>query len=161
MVVILLNPNQQLIINNFQSDFIKAHFQNCTKIVKNYQKMIPLDFLEKDLKSLVNSINKVTIYEPQIKDFSNDFTNPFYNLKQPFDFSLSSKIELCIDNKTYVFDYPLAFFNPKDDNKVDFSGPKKIGTNIFPLPIKVFRVGKCLCQNNTFILEDSVWKKLK
>ncbi|MBR2106565.1 MAG: hypothetical protein IJ937_04810, partial [Treponema sp.] len=62
----------------------------------------------------------------------------------------------------HFFDFPLVFFNLKDGSKGKFLElNKKIGTNIFPLNIKVFRIGKCLCQNNSFILEDFLWKKLK
>ena len=167
MVVILLNPNQQLLLNNFQSDFIRLNFDYCTKILKNYQTMIPLNFFNAipdfpELKSISNSIKNIIIYEPEIKPFSSDFSIPFYNQKSKFDFSLASKIELTFDNKIHFFDFPLVFFNLKDGSKGEFLElNKKIGTNIFPLNIKVFRIGKCLCQNNSFILEDSLWKKLK
>lgn len=167
MVVILLNPNQQLLLNNFQSDFIRLNFDYCTKILKNYQTMIPLNFFNDipdfpELKSISNSIKNIIIYEPEIKPFSSDFSIPFYNQKSKFEFSLSSKIELTFDDKTHFFDFPLVFFNLKDGSKGKFLElNKKIGTNIFPLNIKVFRIGKCLCQNNSFILEDSLWKKLK
>ena len=167
MVVILLNPNQQLLLNNFQSDFIRLNFDYCTKILKNYQTMIPLNFFNNipdfpELKSISNSIKNIIIYEPEIKPFSSDFSIPFYNQKSKFDFSLASKIELTFDDKTHFFDFPLVFFNLKDGSKGEFLElNKKIGTNIFPLNIKVFRIGKCLCQNNSFILEDSLWKKLK
>ena len=167
MVVILLNPNQQLLLNNFQSDFIRLNFDYCTKILKNYQTMIPLNFFNDipdfpELKSISNSIKNIIIYEPEIKPFSSDFSIPFYNQKSKFEFSLSSKIELTFDDKTHFFDFPLVFFNLKDGSKGEFLElNKKIGTNIFPLNIKVFRIGKCLCQNNSFILEDSLWKKLK
>ena len=167
MVVILLNPNQQLLLNNFQSDFIRLNFDYCTKILKNYQTMIPLNFFNDipdfpELKSISNSIKNIIIYEPEIKPFSSDFSIPFYNQKSKFDFSLSSKIELTFDGKIHFFDFPLVFFNLKDGSKGKFLElNKKIGTNIFPLNIKVFRIGKCLCQNNSFILEDSLWKKLK
>lgn len=167
MVVILLNPNQQLLLNNFQSDFIRLNFNYCTKILKNYQTMIPLNFFNAipdfpELKSISNSIKNIIIYEPEIKPFSSDFSIPFYNQKSKFDFSLSSKIELTFDDKIHFFDFPLVFFNLKDGSKGEFLElNKKIGTNIFPLNIKVFRIGKCLCQNNSFILEDSLWKKLK
>lgn len=167
MVVILLNPNQQLLLNNFQSDFIRLNFDYCTKILKNYQTMIPLNFFNDipdfpELKSISNSIKNTIIYEPEIKPFSSDFSIPFYNQKSKFDFSLSSKIELTFDEKTHFFEFPLVFFNLKDGSKGEFLElNKKIGTNIFPLNIKVFRIGKCLCQNNSFILEDSLWKKLK
>lgn len=167
MVVILLNPNQQLLLNNFQSDFIRLNFNYCTKILKNYQTMIPLNFFNDipdfpELKSISNSIKNIIIYEPEIKPFSSDFSIPFYNQKSKFDFSLSSKIELTFDDKIHFFDFPLVFFNLKDGSKGEFLElNKKIGTNIFPLNIKVFRIGKCLCQNNSFILEDSLWKKLK
>ena len=167
MVVILLNPNQQLLLNNFQSDFIRLNFNYCTKILKNYQTMIPLNFFNDipdfpELKSISNSIKNIIINEPEIKPFSSDFSIPFYNQKSKFDFSLSSKIELTFDDKIHFFDFPLVFFNLKDGSKGNFLElNKKIGTNIFPLNIKVFRIGKCLCQNNSFILEDSLWKKLK
>lgn len=167
MVVILLNPNQQLLLNNFQSDFIRLNFDYCTKILKNYQTMIPLNLFNAipdfpELKSISNSIKNIIIYEPEIKPFSSDFSIPFYNQKSKFEFSLSSKIELTFDDKTHFFDFPLVFFNLKDGSKGKFlEFNKKIGTNIFPLNIKVFRIGKCLCQNNSFILEDSLWKKLK
>lgn len=167
MVVILLNPNQQLLLNNFQSDFIRLNFDYCTKILKNYQTMIPLNFFNDipdfpELKSISNSIKNLIINEPEIKPFSSDFSIPFYNQKSKFDFSLASKIELTFDNKIHFFDFPLVFFNLKDGSKGEFLElNKKIGTNIFPLNIKVFRIGKCLCQNNSFILEDSLWKKLK
>ena len=167
MVVILLNPNQQLLLNNFQSDFIRLNFNYCTKILKNYQTMIPLNFFNDipvfpELKSISNSIKNIIIYEPEIKPFSSDFSIPFYNQKSKFEFSLSSKIELTFDDKIHFFDFPLVFFNLKDGSKGEFLElNKKIGTNIFPLNIKVFRIGKCLCQNNSFILEDSLWKKLK
>lgn len=167
MVVILLNPNQQLLLNNFQSDFIRLNFNYCTKILKNYQTMIPLNFFNDipdfpELKSISNSIKNIIIYEPEIKPFSSDFSIPFYNQKSKFDFSLSSKIELTFDDKIHFFDFPLVFFNLKDGSKGEFLElNKKIGTNIFPLNIKVFRIGKCLCQNNSFILEDFLWKKLK
>jgi len=167
MVVILLNPNQQLLLNNFQSDFIRLNFNYCTKILKNYQTMIPLNFFNDipdfpELKSISNSIKNIIIYEPEIKPFSSDFSIPFYNQKSKFEFSLSSKIELTFDDKIHFFDFPLVFFNLKDGSKGKFLElNKKIGTNIFPLNIKVFRIGKCLCQNNSFILEDSLWKKLK
>ena len=167
MVVILLNPNQQLLLNNFQSDFIRLNFDYCTKILKNYQTMIPLNFFNDiqdfpELKSISNSIKNIIIYEPEIKPFSSDFSIPFYNQKSKFDFSLSSKIELTFDDKIHFFDFPLVFFNLKDGSKGEFLElNKKIGTNIFPMQIKVFRIGKCLCQNNSFILEDSLWKKLK
>lgn len=167
MVVILLNPNQQLLLNNFQSDFIRLNFDYCTKILKNYQTMIPLNFFNDipdfpELKSISNSIKNIIIYEPEIKPFSSDFSIPFYNQKSKFEFSLSSKIKLTFDDKTHFFDFPLVFFNLKDGSKGNFLElNKKIGTNIFPLNIKVFRIGKCLCQNNSFILEDSLWKKLK
>lgn len=167
MVVILLNPNQQLLLNNFQSDFIRLNFDYCTKILKNYQTMIPLNFFNDipdfpELKSISNSIKNIIINEPEIKPFSSDFSIPFYNQKSKFDFSLASKIELTFDDKTHFFDFPLVFFNLKDGSKGNFLElNKKIGTNIFPLNIKVFRIGKCLCQNNSFILEDSLWKKLK
>ena len=167
MVVILLNPNQQLLLNNFQSEFIRLNFDYCTKILKNYQTMIPLNFFNDipyfpELKSISNSIKNIIIYEPEIKPFSSDFSIPFYNQKSKFDFSLSSKIELTFDDKIHFFDFPLVFFNLKDGSKGKFLElNKKIGTNIFPLNIKVFRIGKCLCQNNSFILEDSLWKKLK
>lgn len=167
MVVILLNPNQQLLLNNFQSDFIRLNFDYCTKILKNYQTMIPLNFFNDipdfpELKSISNSIKNIIIYEPEIKPFSSDFSIPFYNQKSKFEFSLSSKIELTFDDKIHFFDFPLVFFNLKDGSKGKFLElNKKIGTNIFPLNIKVFRIGKCLCQNNSFILEDSLWKKLK
>jgi len=167
MVVILLNPNQQLLLNNFQSDFIRLNFDYCTKILKNYQTMIPLNFFNDipdfpELKSISNSIKNIIINEPEIKPFSSDFSIPFYNQKSKFDFSLSSKIELTFDDKIHFFDFPLVFFNLKDGSKGNFLElNKKIGTNIFPLNIKVFRIGKCLCQNNSFILEDSLWKKLK
>ena len=167
MVVILLNPNQQLLLNNFQSDFIRLNFDYCTKILKNYQTMIPLNFFNDipdfpELKSISNSIKNIIIYEPEIKPFSSDFSIPFYNQKSKFDFSLASKIELTFDDKIHFFDFPLVFFNLKDGSKGEFLElNKKIGTNIFPLNIKVFRIGKCLCQNNSFILEDSLWKKLK
>lgn len=167
MVVILLNPNQQLLLNNFQSDFIRLNFDYCTKILKNYQTMIPLNFFNDipdfpELKSISNSIKNIIIYEPEIKPFSSDFSIPFYNQKSKFDFSLESKIELTFDDKTHFIDFPLVFFNLKDGSKGEFLElNKKIGTNIFPLNIKVFRIGKCLCQNNSFILEDSLWKKLK
>ena len=167
MVVILLNPNQQLLLNNFQSDFIRLNFDYCTKILKNYQTMIPLNFFNDipdfpELKSISNSIKNIIIYEPEIKPFSSDFSIPFYNQKSKFDFSLSSKIELTFDDKIHFFDFPLVFFNLKDGSKGEFLElNKKIGTNIFPLNIKVFRIGKCLCQNNSFILEESLWKKLK
>ena len=167
MVVILLNPNQQLLLNNFQSDFIRLNFDYCTKILKNYQTMIPLNFFNDipdfpELKSISNSIKNIIINEPEIKPFSSDFSIPFYNQKSKFDFSLSSKIELTFDDKIHFFDFPLVFFNLKDGSKGNFLElKKKIGTNIFPLNIKVFRIGKCLCQNNSFILEDSLWKKLK
>ena len=167
MVVILLNPNQQLLLNNFQSDFIRLNFDYCTKILKNYQTMIPLNFFNDipvfpELKSISNSIKNIIIYEPEIKPFSSDFSIPFYNQKSKFDFSLASKIELTFDDKIHFFDFPLVFFNLKDGSKGKFLElNKKIGTNIFPLNIKVFRIGKCLCQNNSFILEDSLWKKLK
>lgn len=167
MVVILLNPNQQLLLNNFQSDFIRLNFNYCTKILKNYQTMIPLNFFNDipdfpELKSISNSIKNIIIYEPEIKPFSSDFSIPFYNQKSKFEFSLSSKIELTFGEKTHFFDFPLVFFNLKDGSKGKFLElNKKIGTNIFPLNIKVFRIGKCLCQNNSFILEDSLWKKLK
>ncbi|MBQ8212072.1 MAG: hypothetical protein IJZ27_06050 [Treponema sp.] len=167
MVVILLNPNQQLLLNNFQSDFIKLNFNYCTKILKNYQTMIPLNFFNDfpdfpELKSISNSIKNIIIYEPEIKPFSSDFSIPFYNQKSKFEFSLASKIELTFDDKIHFFDFPLVFFNLKDGSKGKFLElNKKIGTNIFPLNIKVFRIGKCLCQNNSFILEDSLWKKLK
>ena len=167
MVVILLNPNQQLLLNNFQSDFIRLNFDYCTKILKNYQTMIPLNFFNDipdfpELKSISNSIKNIIIYEPEIKPFSSDFSIPFYNQKSKFEFSLSSKIELTFDDKIHFFDFPLVFFNLKDGSKGEFLElNKKIGTNIFPLNIKVFRIGKCLCQNNSFILEDSLWKKLK
>ena len=167
MVVILLNPNQQLLLNNFQSDFIRLNFDYCTKILKNYQTMIPLNFFNDipdfpELKSISNSIKNIIIYEPEIKPFSSDFSIPFYNQKSKFEFSLSSKIELTFDDKTHFFDFPLVFFNLKDGSKGKFLElNKKIGTNIFPLNIKVFRIGKCLCQNNSFILEDFLWKKLK
>ena len=167
MVVILLNPNQQLLLNNFQSEFIRLNFDYCTKILKNYQTMIPLNFFNDipdfpELKSISNSIKNIIIYEPEIKPFSSDFSIPFYNQKSKFEFSLSSKIELTFDDKTHFFDFPLVFFNLKDGSKGKFLElNKKIGTNIFPLNIKVFRIGKCLCQNNSFILEDSLWKKLK
>ncbi|MBR6582654.1 MAG: hypothetical protein IKK80_03470 [Treponema sp.] len=167
MVVILLNPNQQLLLNNFQSDFIRLNFDYCTKILKNYQTMIPLNFFNDipdfpELKSISNSIKNIIIYEPEIKPFSSDFSIPFYNQKSKFEFSLSSKIELTFDDKIHFFDFPLVFFNLKDGSKGEFLElNKKIGTNIFPLNIKVFRIGKCLCQNNSFILEDFLWKKLK
>lgn len=167
MVVILLNPNQQLLLNNFLSDFIRLNFNYCTKILKNYQTMIPLNFFNDipdfpELKSISNSIKNIIIYEPEIKPFSSDFSIPLYNQKSKFEFSLSSKIELTFDDKTHFFDFPLVFFNLKDGSKGKFLElNKKIGTNIFPLNIKVFRIGKCLCQNNSFILEDSLWKKLK
>ena len=167
MVVILLNPNQQLLLNNFQSEFIRLNFDYCTKILKNYQTMIPLNFFNDipdfpELKSISNSIKNIIIYEPEIKPFSSDFSIPFYNQKSKFDFSLASKIELTFDDKIHFFDFPLVFFNLKDGSKGEFLElNKKIGTNIFPLNIKVFRIGKCLCQNNSFILEDSLWKKLK
>ena len=167
MVVILLNPNQQLLLNNFQSDFIRLNFNYCTKILKNYQTMIPLNFFNDipdfpELKSISNSIKNIIINEPEIKPFSSDFSIPFYNQKSKFEFSLSSKIELTFDDKIHFFDFPLVFFNLKDGSKGKFLElNKKIGTNIFPLNIKVFRIGKCLCQNNSFILEDSLWKKLK
>jgi len=167
MVVILLNPNQQLLLNNFQSDFIRLNFNYCTKILKNYQTMIPLNFFNDipdfpELKSISNSIKNIIIYEPEIKPFSSDFSIPFYNQKSKFEFSLSSKIELTFDDKIHFFDFPLVFFNLKDGSKGKFLElNKKIGTNIFPINIKVFRIGKCLCQNNSFILEDSLWKKLK
>lgn len=167
MVVILLNPNQQLLLNNFQSDFIRLNFDYCTKILKNYQTMIPLKFFNDipnfpELKSISNSIKNIIINEPEIKPFSSDFSIPFYNQKSKFDFSLASKIELTFDDKTHFIDFPLVFFNLKDGSKGKFLElNKKIGTNIFPLNIKVFRIGKCLCQNNSFILEDSLWKKLK
>ena len=167
MVVILLNPNQQLLLNNFQSDFIRLNFDYCTKILKNYQTMIPLNFFNDipdfpELKSISNSIKNIIIYEPEIKPFSSDFSIPFYNQKSKFEFSLSSKIELTFDDKIHFFDFPLVFFNLNDGSKGEFlKKKKKIGTNIFPLNIKVFRIGKCLCQNNSFILEDSLWKKLK
>ena len=167
MVVILLNPNQQLLLNNFQSDFIRLNFDYCTKILKNYQTMIPLNFFNDipdfpELKSISNSIKNIIIYEPEIKPFSSDFSIPFYNQKSKFEFSLSSKIELTFDDKIHFFDFPLVFFNLKNGSKGEFLElNKKIGTNIFPLNIKVFRIGKCLCQNNSFILEDSLWKKLK
>ena len=167
MVVILLNPNQQLLLNNFQSDFIRLNFDYCTKILKNYQTMIPLNFFNDipdfpELKSISNSIKNIIINEPEIKPFSSDFSIPFYNQKSKFDFSLASKIELTFDDKIHFFDFPLVFFNLKDGSKGEFLElNKKIGTNIFPLNIKVFRIGKCLCQNNSFILEDSLWKKLK
>ncbi len=167
MVVILLNPNQQLLLNNFQSDFIRLNFDYCTKILKNYQTMIPLNFFNDipdfpELKSISNSIKNIIIYEPEIKPFSSDFSIPFYNQKSKFEFSLSSKIDLTFDDKTHFIDFPLVFFNLKDGSKGEFLElNKKIGTNIFPLNIKVFRIGKCLCQNNSFILEDFLWKKLK
>ena len=167
MVVILLNPNQQLLLNNFQSDFIRLNFDYCTKILKNYQTMIPLNFFNDipdfpELKSISNSIKNIIIYEPEIKPFSSDFSIPFYNQKSKFEFSLSSKIDLTFDDKTHFIDFPLVFFNLKDGSKGKFLElNKKIGTNIFPMQIKVFRIGKCLCQNNSFILEDSLWKKLK
>ena len=167
MVVILLNPNQQLLLNNFQSDFIRLNFDYCTKILKNYQTMIPLNFFNDipdfpELTSISNSIKNIIIYEPEIKPFSSDFSIPFYNQKSKFDFSLASKIELTFDDKIHFFDFPLVFFNLKDGSKGEFLElNKKIGTNIFPLNIKVFRIGKCLCQNNSFVLEDSLWKKLK
>lgn len=170
MIVCLLNPNQQLQINNFQKDFIQTNCHFCKKILKNYQNMILLnslknfstDFSSIDLKSISNSIKNITIYEPEIKPFSSDFSIPFYNQKSKFEFSLSSKIELTFDDKIHFFDFPLVFFNLKDGSKDKFLElNKKIGTNIFPLNIKVFRIGKCLCQNNSFVLEDSVWKKLK
>jgi len=167
MVVILLNPNQQLLLNNFQSDFIRLNFNYCTKILKNYQTMIPLNFFNDipdfpELKSISNSIKNIIINEPEIKPFSSDFSIPFYNQKSKFEFSLSSKIELTFDDKIHFFDFPLVFFNLKDGSKGKFLElNKKIGTNIFPINIKVFRIGKCLCQNNSFILEDSLWKKLK
>lgn len=167
MVVILLNPNQQLLLNNFQSDFIRLNFDYCTKIFKNYQTMIPLNFFNDipvfpELKSISNSIKNIIIYEPEIKPFSSDFSIPFYNQKSKFDFSLASKIELTFDDKIHFIDFPLVFFNLKDGSKGKFLElNKKIGTNIFPMQIKVFRIGKCLCQNNSFILEDSLWKKLK
>ena len=167
MVVILLNPNQQLLLNNFQSDFIRLNFDYCTKILKNYQTMIPLNFFNDipdfpELKSISNSIKNIIINEPEIKPFSSDFSIPFYNQKSKFEFSLASKIELTFDDKIHFFDFPLVFFNLKDGSKGEFLElNKKIGTNIFPLNIKVFRIGKCLCQNNSFILEDSLWKKLK
>ena len=167
MVVILLNPNQQLLLNNFQSDFIRLNFDYCTKILKNYQTMIPLNFFNDipdfpELKSISDSIKNIIIYKPEIKPFSSDFSIPFYNQKSKFDFSLASKIELTFDDKIHFFDFPLVFFNLKDGSKGEFLElNKKIGTNIFPLNIKVFRIGKCLCQNNSFILEDFLWKKLK
>ena len=104
MVVILLNPNQQLLLNNFQSDFVRLNFDYCTKILKNYQTMIPLNFFNDipdfpELKSISNSIKNIIIYEPEIKPFSSDFSIPFYNQKSKFDFSLSSKIELTFDDK--------------------------------------------------------------
>ena len=162
MVVILLNPNQQLLLNNFQSDFIRLNFDFCTKILKNYQIMIPLNFFNDipdfpELKSISNSIKNIIINEPEIKPFSSDFSIPFYNQKSKFEFSLASKIELTFDDKIHFFDFPLVFFNLKDGSKGEFLElNKKIGTNIFPLNIKVFRIGKCLCQNNSFILEDSL-----
>ena len=167
MVVILLNPNQQLLLNNFQSDFIRLNFDYCTKILKNYQTIIPLNFFNDipnfpELKSISNSIKNIIINEPEIKPFSSDFSIPFYNQKSKFEFSLASKIELTFDDKIHFFDFPLVFFNLKDGSKGEFLElNKKIGTNIFPLNIKVFRIGKCLCQNNSFILEESLWKKLK
>jgi len=167
MVVILLNPNQQLLLNNFQSDFIRLNFDYCTKILKNYLTMIPLNFFNDipdfpELKSISNSIKNIIINEPEIKPLSSDFSIPFYNQKSKFDFSLASKIELTFDDKIHFFDFPLVFFNLKNGSKGEFLElNKKIGTNIFPLNIKVFRIGKCLCQNNSFVLEDSLWKKLK
>ena len=167
MVVILINPNQQLLLNNFQSDFIRLIFDYCTKILKNYKTMIPLNFFSDipdfpELKSISNSIKNIIINEPEIKPFSSDFSIPFYNQKSKFDFSLASKIELTFDDKIHFFDFPLVFFNLKNGSKGEFLElNKKIGTNIFPMQIKVFRIGKCLCQNNSFILEDSLWKKLK
>lgn len=170
MIVCILNPNQQLQINNFQKDFILKNFNFCKKIFKNYQNMILLnsfknlstDFSTIDLKSISNSIKKITVFEPKIEPFLDDFSTEFYNKKTQFDFSLTSRIQLIYDHKTDFIDYPLAFFNLKDNSKSDFiEANKKNGTNIFPMQIKVFRIGNCLCQNNTFVLEDSVWKKLK
>ena len=85
MIVCLLNPNQQLQINNFQKDFIQTNFHFYKKILKNYQNMILLnsfknsstDFSSIDLKSISNSIKNIIIYEPEIKPFSSDFSIPF------------------------------------------------------------------------------------
>jgi hypothetical protein len=168
MIVFLLNPNQQLIINNFQKAFIKKIHNYSSFVIKNYQNAIPFDSENNDnLKQIATSINKFTIFEPKIKTFSNDFTNSFYNLKTSnFSHCLVCTIQIEQNNKNIIFDFPLAFYKIKDrcsqtiQNNI-ISELNKIGTNIFPMQIKVFRIGNCLCQNNSFVLEDSVWKKLK
>jgi len=168
MIVFLLNPNQQLIINNFQKAFIKKIHNDSSFVIKNYQNAIPFDSENNDnLKQIATSINKFTIFEPKIKTFSNDFANEFYNLKKTdFSHCLVCKVQIEQNNKNIFLDFPLVFFKTKDAFKTsiqnDFDSElNKIGTNIFPMQIKVFRIGNCLCQNNPFVLEDSLWKKLK
>ena len=56
MIVFLLNPNQQLIINNFQKAFIKKIHNYSSFVIKNYQNAKPFDSENNDnLKQVIKS----------------------------------------------------------------------------------------------------------
>lgn len=159
MYIIVLHPDDELKIIQFQKQIISLNYDSM-KLIKKIPLWIPLKFLPhndfpqkydsdstsqiKSLKTISKLISKIQIQAPEVKD-------DLY----------SCQVKITFDNKDYFTELPLLQFLQKPDSAVKIKNP--LEENILPMDLKIFRIADAVSlseKNNAFAIEDSVWKKL-
>lgn len=141
-MVIILNPNDELKIIEFQNNFIKNLNLENNYICKHFPLWINLSFLQNDnLQEISKNITYVEID----------------NLKENF----CADVKIIFKNKEYKSE--LKLFDLYSSEKIkDFENAFSLTKNIFPLKISIFRIGiEHKIGRNAFSIKDYVWKKIK
>lgn len=141
-MVIILNPNDELKIVEFQNDFIKNLNLENNYICKHFPLWIELPFAQNfDLQEISKNISFIEIE----------------NLGE----NLCADVKIIFKNKEYKSELKL-FDLYSFENIKNFENALLLTKNIFPFKISIFRIGieHKICKN-TFSIKDYVWKKIK
>ena len=158
MIIISPHPTEELRLIKYQKELVRKLFTPGTLIYAHQPLWIPVEF--SSVEEAKKSITKVTVLAPE------------YNYEQE-GLICPVMIEV-IDGNTLTskmnFIHGLPRFARNDNNFAHTDGHCEERSNeaihlpdkIFPLPLKIFRLGECTCPSpNIYELNNVVWKKIK
>ena len=143
MVVITPHPTQELLLIKYQKQMISLLFTPGTLIYAHQPLWIPTDFESVDQAK--KEINSVTVLAPEYDENGEGLFCPV-KIQTVGGEYLESKLDFIHGLPHCVVPEPVEGRN--DDN-------------IFPLTLKIFRLGECTSPSpNVYELCNVVWKKL-
>ena len=143
MVVITPHPTEELKLIKYQKELIRRLFTSGTLIYAHQPLWIPTDFESVDQAK--KEIKSVTVLASEYDEKKECIICPV-KIETAGGEYLESKLDFIHGLPHYVVPEPVEGRN--DDN-------------IFPLPLKIFRLGECTSPSpNVYELSSTVWKKL-